>query len=131
MVERRDEYSENRLLFYPTSGVRIKIVRDHCMCSSYHKEPKPGAFDYTQVALTGVFVRPPPVQREKTAEEKAQDRELAREAREARASLEAEAGGSGRATFMLGLANSARNMRDTASEEVSDMLTGLEQRRNE
>jgi hypothetical protein len=46
---------------YPTSGVKIRIVRGKCFCSSYHKNPYPGTFDYSQVALYGEF-GPPPLQ---------------------------------------------------------------------
>jgi hypothetical protein len=131
VVERQDDYSESKLLFYPTSGVRIKIVRDMCMCSSYHKEPKPGAFDYSQVALTGAFVRPPPVQRDKTPEELAHNQRIMRKAHKASNRLRVEAAaGSGRATFLLALADMARNVRAAATESVSDQLTTLNPRQN-
>ena len=59
-----DEEEGKKLLFYPTCNVRIRIVRGGvCSCPFYHKRPKPSrVFDYSQVALMGQFVRPPPEQ---------------------------------------------------------------------
>lgn len=116
-------WSDTKVLSYPGCGVKILINRGRCMCSSYHKEPYPGAFDYSQVALSGEFVRPPPVQRQKNADELAKEAREMEEARESRAILEAKAAaGDGRAKFMMDLIGIRNSMREVANREVLEAL---------
>lgn len=122
-----DEYSNNRTMTY-ANGVRIRIVREKCMCSSYHKEPKPGAFDYSQVALDGVF-GPPPQQRDKTDEERAEsDRKDAEADEIVRNWQEKAAAGDGRAMFMLRLRELRNDMKKAQNAEVLRVLQVLHER---
>lgn len=122
-----DEYSNNRTMTY-ANGVRIRIVREKCMCSSYHKEPKPGAFDYSQVALDGVF-GPPPQQREKTDEERAESERQLAESVEYVHKLQKRADeGDGRAIFMLRLRDMQRDVQKAQAEEMMRVIRACHER---
>lgn len=110
---------EGNVKTYPTSGVQIRIHRGKCFCSSYHKEPVPGAFDYSQVALNGdIDSMEPPKQREKTIEEKEKD---AKRQEEAKLSWEETkrkaAAGDGRAKYMM-MINGIQNQLNNFVEEL-------------
>jgi hypothetical protein len=116
-------WGDDKLLTYPGCGVKIRIHRGRCMCSSYHKEPYPGAFDYSQVALAGEFVRPAPVQRQKNAKELAREAREIEEAREARARIEARAAAGDRgAKFLMDLVGIRQVMEEAANQEVLKAL---------
>lgn len=110
---------EGNVRTYPIIGVQIRIQRGKCFCSSYHKEPFPGAFDYSQVALNGdIDSMVPPLQREKTAEEKEEDVKRQEEVRisweETKKKAEA---GDARSQYLMML-NGIKNKLDSVVDEL-------------
>jgi hypothetical protein len=135
-IREDDEWGASEVRFYASVGVRIKIVRQPCFCYEYCKDPSPGRFDYSQVALDGDLAsKPVPKQRAMTIDERIEYHETDRRAREAKAQRRQErdraAQAGERRSFLAALGDIRDDMEDAANEEVAKVIAACSARQTE